>query len=469
MSALLAATMLVIVTQNQVALRAAPREAAPQQALLRKGEVLELRGARGDYLRVYDLKREREGYLRTVQVHLTALTPEEAPDLLAVTRFLRDTPGEEALGMSYAAAYLKAVPPGALTAEPWDAIGLMAERLAQRASGPQPRSVEATISGQLEVVAELGVTMKSIEQSGGVQICYDGEAFRRVLAMPAAGPAQQARAALGLTRHECVDPALGPTERYQHDLSRAQILDDVPFEGLDRRLKDRLLMRRAGVLSALAFWQSRRGLDPQPAAERAIADLASVDKAELDEAGLTEYVDAAVRVGASRLAAQSTPGHGGRLRVRTTAGRPGETCVALFDAGRQDTALVRRCTFGTVWNVSATSNADGSALTLAVQPLPAWRELWVFRQGANGWTVHVLPPDSDTSAPGYIEAAGWEPNCRRLLVVRESHLNARLHRRFEVLRLDTLSTVQQATSPESLGSFMRWEDPVWQSNTVALR
>jgi len=464
MSALLASTILAIVTQSQVALRAAPREAAPQQALLRQGEVLELRAARGNYLRVYDLKREREGYLHTDQVHLTALAPEEAPDLLAVVRFLRDMPGEEALGISYAAAYLKAVPPGALTAEPLDAIGTMAERLARRASAPQPKSVEATISGQLEVVAELGVTM-----SGGLQICYDGEAFRRVLRMPAADPAQLARAALGLTRHECVDPSLGPTDRYQYDLSRAQILDDVPLEGLDRGLKDRLLMRRAGVLSAIAFWQSRRGLDPQPAAARAIADLAGVDKAELDAAELTEYADAAVRVGASRVAAQDTPRHGGKLMVRTAAGRPGETCVSLFEASRPETALVRRCTFGTVWNASATGNADGSALALAVQPLPAWRELWVFRQGRDGWSVRVLPADSDASAPGYIEAAGWEPNCKRLLIVRESHLNAHLRRRFEVLRLDTLATVQQAASPELLGSFMRWEDPVWQSNTVALR
>jgi hypothetical protein len=476
MSALLATTMLVIVTQNQVALKAAPRENAPQQAVLRKGEVLELRGARGDYLRVYDLKREREGYLHTVQVHTTALTPEEAPELLAVMRFLRDSPGEEALGISYAAAYLKAVPAGALTAEPLDAIGAMAERLAERASIPQPKSVETTIAGQLEVVAELGVTMKSIDQGGGVQLCYEGEAYRRLLAMPVANSDQQVRAALGLTRHECVDPTVGPTDRYQYDLWRAQILDDVSLEGLDPVLRDRLLMRRAGVLSAIAFWQSRRGLDPRAAAERAIADLAGVDKSQLDEHGLTEYADAAVRVGASRVAAQgavsapgTTTGHGGKLIVRTTAGSPGETCVSLYDANRPGDALVRRCTFGTVWTVSATGNPDGTALTLAVQPLPAWRELWVFHQGAGGWTVTVLPPDSDASAPGYIEAAGWEPNCKRLLIVRESHLNTHLHRRFEVLRLDTLGAVQQAGSPELLASFMRWEDPVWQSNTVALR
>ncbi len=42
-------------------------------------------------------------------------------------------------------------------------------------------------------------------------ICYDGKAFRRVLAMKSA-PEQSARAALALTRIECVDPNLQPLE-----------------------------------------------------------------------------------------------------------------------------------------------------------------------------------------------------------------------------------------------------------------
>jgi len=470
MSGLLAAAMLVIVTQNQVPLRAAPREAAPQQALLSKGEVLELREERGDYLLVYDLKRERQGYLHASQVRMTALTPEEAPDLLAVTRFLRDTPGEEALGISYAAAYLKAVPSRSLTAEPFDAIGIMAERLAQRASTSQPKSVEARTSAQLQVVAELGITMKGIDQDSGIQICYDGEMFRQVLTMPSADPAQQARAALGLTRHECVDPALGPTSRYQFDLWRAEVLDHVATEGLNQVLRDRLLMRRAGVLSAIAFWQSRRSQNPQLAAARSIEDLAGVDKSRLDGDELSEYADAAVRVGASRLAAQTTPGYSGKLIIRTTAARPGETCVSLFDVKKPDgEPLVRRCTFATVWSVSASSNADGSALTLGVQPLATWRELWVFRRAAAGWSVSVLPPDTEGPGLGYIEAAGWEPNSKRMLVVRESRLNTHLHRRFEIVRLDTLSSVTQATSPELLSGFLRWQDPVWRSNTVALR
>ncbi len=205
---------LAVVTQNQSVLRAAPRDSAPQQTVLWQGDTLEVRGVKLDYLQVYDHRRERAGYVKASQVRELSMKPEEAPDLLSVVRFLRDTPGSEALGISYAASYLKAVPAEALTAEPFDAIGTMADRLASRASANRVKANATTIGAHLEVVAQYGVRMKRFERDGTMQVCYDGEMFRRVLAMPSADPAQRARAALGLTRHECVDPNLGPTDRY---------------------------------------------------------------------------------------------------------------------------------------------------------------------------------------------------------------------------------------------------------------
>ena len=50
-----------IVTTDHAVLRASPREAAPQQAQLGQGEVLEVRGERLGYLQVWDHKRERGG------------------------------------------------------------------------------------------------------------------------------------------------------------------------------------------------------------------------------------------------------------------------------------------------------------------------------------------------------------------------------------------------------------------------
>jgi hypothetical protein len=385
-------------------------------------------------------------------------------------RFLRDTPGAEALGISYAAAYLKAIPASALTAEPLDALGMMADRLAQRASSVQSKSAQATISAHLEVVSQMGVTMHGFERDGAVQICYDGEVFRKVLAMSSADPAELAHAALGLTRHECMDPNMGPIERYELDQWRADVLDRVPTDGLSPGLKSRLLMRRAGVLASLAFWQARRGLNPQLAAERSIEDLASVDRAVLDDEGLRDYAEAAVRVGASRLAALRSADHGGKLVVHTSTGAPGETCLSLFNADKQDgEPLIRRCTYGTVWSGSVSSNAEGTALTLAVQPLATWRELWVFRKTPQGWSANVLPPSLDGPGLGYIESAGWDPGTKRLLVCREALVNDHLLRRFELVRLDTLATVHQATTPDYLTNFARFQDPAWRSNTVALR
>ena len=466
----LAAMMLGIVIQNQVPLRAAPRDSAPQQSVLWQGEVLELRGEKGDYLNVYDHRLERGGYVRASQVRAAPLSPESAPDLLSVMRFLRDTPGSEALGISYAAAYLRAVPAADLTAEPLDALGVMADRLAQRASTQQTTSAAATIAAHLDVVSQQGIGMRSIDTAGHVQVCYDGDMFRRVLAMASADSDAQARAALGLTRHDCVDPNLGPTARYELDLWRADILDRVSSAGLTPVLKNRLHMRRAGVLAAIVFWQSRHAENAQPTAERALEELAAVNKSELSDDDQISFADAAVRVGASRGAALPVTGRGGRLIVRTAPGAAGETCVMLFDAHHDSgEPLVRRCTFGTVWTGSAMGDADGTALTLGVQPLATWRELWVFRQKTNGWGVDVLPPGADEPELGYVESAGWVPGSRQLLVVRELRTASGFRRRFEFMNLDTLLIERWASTPDLLRGFGRWQDPVWRSTTVALR
>jgi hypothetical protein len=90
---------LAIVTRDQAPLRAAPRDSAPANAVLWQGEALEVRGERMDYLQVWDHARERGGFVRASQVRRAGLAAADASELLAVLRFLRDTPGEEALGI----------------------------------------------------------------------------------------------------------------------------------------------------------------------------------------------------------------------------------------------------------------------------------------------------------------------------------------------------------------------------------
>lgn len=467
------AATLAIVVQDQAVLRAAPSRAAQQQATLWQGESLEVRGQRMDYLQVYDHRIERGGYVRASEVRAVGLAAGDAPGLLAVLRFLRDTPGQESLGIAYAAAYLKAAPAQAIDAEPFDALGAMADRLAVRASAQHGKADDPKLAAQLDVAAGYGVGWTSFEREGRMQVCYEGEALRRVLALPADAPAK-ARAALALTRNECVDPGLQPLQRQALDQWRAEVLDRVDTQSLPETLKNRVRLRRAGVWAALAWEHSRRGDAGSAAAAqagvRAVDELAAVNKAELADEDQSAYAEAAVRTGASRWAASPLPPPKNGLMVVTAPGDSGQTCVLLTDAKHQGAGpLLRRCTYGTVWAASAVANPAGTALALAVQPLDTWRELWVFRKGAGGWSVDVLPPAANDPGIGYAEFAGWVPGGRRLLAVREARIDGRWKCSFEVLRLDTLATERRADRPDFLSTFYRWQSPAWKRETVSLR
>lgn len=477
---------LAVVVRDQTALRAGPHDAAQQQALLWQGEVVEVRAERLDYLQVWDYGRERGGFVDASRVRRVPRTAEQAPELLAVVRFVRETPGAEALGIGLAAAYLQAATPEALRgdggAEAFDAIGTMAERLARRASaapasgapaGAPPTRVDAALSAHLEVAAHYGVVFKSYERDGTMRLCYDGEAYRRVLALPSQAP-QRARAALGLTRADCIDPQLPVSERQRVDEWRADVLDRVDEAKLPGYLRNRVAMRSAGVWSGLAYQRTRHGdaAGAEAAAKRALAELASVDRSELADDDQAAYNDSAIRVSASRWAA-APPAlkTAGAVAVVTVPGDAGETCVLLVD-GKHDAKapLARRCTFGVVWAASATLDREGNALALAVQPLGAWRELWVFsRRPAGAWGLQVLPPSTAAPELGYVEFAGWVPGGRQMLVAREARAEGRLKRSFEIVRLDTLATERQASDPSVLGPFQRWQDAGWKRETVSLR
>jgi hypothetical protein len=479
-----------IITQNQVSLRAAPRDSAKQQTLMWKGEVVEVRGTRMDYLQVYDYKRERAGYIRADQVHITQFSAAEAPELLSVVRFVHDTPGAETLGIGFAAAYIKAAPAeainGANGAEVLEALGTFADRLASRASSSTSvsKTAEATLSAQLDIASQYGMKFKTYEMIDHIQMCYDGEVYRRVLAMKST-PEQAARAALALTRPDCVDPSLQPLERSQMEVWQADVLERVETKDLPGYLKNRIQMRRASVLSNMAYLRTRMNSAPESLklsgintdagilGQRAIDAFTSVTKNDLPDEDLPVYNDTAIRVNAGRwvtLPAPSANKEVQGLSIVSSPGQPGETCVALVDA-RHDakSPLAKRCTYGIVWSSSVSVNREQNALALAVQPMEAWRETWVFRKTKNNWSISVLPPATTNPELGYAEFAGWVPGGKQMLVAREARGEGKYKHNFEVINLDSLATERQSPDPTALGPFQRWQDPIWKSHTLSIR
>jgi hypothetical protein len=461
------AAALAIVVQDHTPLRSAAQSGATELTTLWQGDVLEIRGERAGYLQVYNYRRERGGYLRSEAVRPLGLTAGDAPELLAVVRFLRESRGSEALGISYGAAYIKAVPSQALTAEPLEAIARMAERLADVASGSSNPGVD--IGAHLDVVAQFGIHMRSFERNGHMQVCYDGELFHRVLSLPQASAEEHALAALSLTRPDCIDPALGPAQRTALDHERGLVLEGIAEGDLTPLTRSRLHARRAAVWAALAFEEAQQVVAPTATGQRALSELLSVRVNDLGEDRRSDYTDALVRVSASRWAAALPAVKLTGFTLTAAPGDPGQTCIELHPLQPGAAPLVQRCTYGIAWLASAQVVAAAQAVVLAVQPLEGWRELWIFHKRGANWIVEVLPPGTGDPEVGYIDYAGYVPATRRLLIALEVKEHGHFRRSFEELRLDDLVTVRQASNPELLRDFGRWQDVNWRRDTLALR
>ena len=543
-----AAVLLVaIIAEDPTVMRNAPRDDAAPQATLWRGDWLEVRGEVAGFLKVYDHRHERPGYVRGSVARVHRLDEATAPELRAVLRFLRDTAGSESLGIGYAALYLRAAPAGADTSEVLAAIGTMAARLARRASARQAGGGDRSLPGAsataaaLEVAESYGVGFRSIESEPAVlaartpvrtRLCYDGEAWVQVLAAPAAAPIERARAALFLAGRGCGEVILTgapgaarngaaaalvvaatPADRRAWNDRRVQALAGVDPSVLPPYLGGRVRLRRAEAHAWRAYDEVRK-LDgageapvvPDAAARaegEAVRELALVDRGVLAPEDQDGYDEVAVRVAAARWAVETPPRDAGKRRFRVDVARrgAGETCVRVVDAGAAGGArparaaavtprvVGERCTYGVVWPSAVRWSPSGDAATIAVQPLPAWTELWVIRRAGaasasrvgagapandNGapvvaWSIEPLVPAASEPDAGYVESAGFSPDGAHLLVVREARASGRAQRRFQVLSLTTLAVEKQAGDADRLLAFKRWSAAWWRSGTLALR
>ena len=470
-----------IVTRDQTLLRAAPNISAPAQTTLWRGDLLEVRGERGEYLQVWDHHRERGGWVARALVHRAGGDAGAAQELLAVLGFVSEQRESESLGIALAAAVIEAMPAeqlaGIAGAAVLDAIGRQAERLAERANAARTQDAPA-LSAHLDSAARHGVRFASRSSADGrVQLCYDGEAWRRLLALKSASAEQRARAAVALSSGACDDANVHPRQREVDERRRAEVLERIAADEevtLSPLWRNRLAMRRAVVLANLAFLGARKGdaAAAHRSATSALAEFTRVQRGELFDDDLQRHTEAALQVNAVRWAADAGPAAAGAttLAIATSIAADGQTCVALFDTRWEDgQPLAQRCTWGLVWSASASVSREGHTLALAVQPTAGWRELWLFRRKGKAWTVNVLPPAAAAPGIGYAEFAGWVPGGQQVLVAREAVAEGRTLRRFEVLRLDSLAVERQHSEPAQLGAFNRWGDAAWRRGTVALR
>jgi hypothetical protein len=458
------ALVAAVIAGDHVVLRASPSRTAAQQAVLWRGDWLEVRGEQRGWLKVYDHRHERPGWVARPSARTVELDEPAAPALRAVVEFLRDAPGSESLGIAYAGLYMKVAPRGGIDASLLVSLGTLADRLAHRASS---EAADGHAAQQLEVAQSWGIGFTSVERSDGIRTCYDGAAFRQALALAPSG-GDLATAVLGLTDAACEPQTLGATERRVRDQTALDLLGRVDPTRVPGPIGNRIRIRRA-VLGARLAWALGRGGDPAAGkvAEAAVSAFARVDKPELADDDVADYEAAALEVAASRWAAGAPAApRKDDPRLVLTPGEPGETCVAL--AERTD-ASPPHCTHGQVWASSFRVAPDHAAAALAIEPLPGWLELWMFRRAAGGWTLDVLAPATDGPDLGYVELAGWSGDAARAVIVREAREAGAIHRTYQVLELTSLAVEHQSSRLADLGPGRAWLTPEWRGRTLALR
>jgi hypothetical protein len=309
------------------------------------------------------------------------------------------------------------------------------------------------------------------------------------MAMTGAVAEDRAVAALALTGPGCLDPVTPVAERRAWNDARLTILSEADpsrpaFAHLPPALAHPLRLRTACALTERAHSAAASGqlVLATAATTQARRLLALVDRGQLAPEDQSFYEETAVRVAAIRGLIEGPPPVLQRrgVEVEIASGRPQESCVRVWPAGRKVATgaepLIQRCSFGVVFAGSVHIADSGRAVAVAVAPLPAWTEQWIFRAGdasrgdSAAWHVDVIPPALGQPGDdiGYVEVAGFAPDGRQVLVVRDFVLNGRPAKRFEQLGSDG-AVLHWAPTPQRLNAFSRWASPSWRRETLSLR
>lgn len=465
-----ASTGLVVVDQS--ALRAAPRDGAPLLVALWRGEALQLRGARGEWLQVWDPHRERGGFVRAGQVMPLDEGEAGLATLAAQLKLLRRQPGAEALGMGVAAAIADradgswlAAPAGA---DMLDALVVLQERLAARALAA-PGGQQGTAAAHAEVARRYGWPLETVTRADGTQqLCPNPKPAALLRGHPAATASQRVRAALALTRGDCLHGELLPSQRTALLEQHAAWLEGIDATALPPVERNRLLLRRASVWASLAF--GRREGDARQPTQAAFAAWNQVIAAELTEDDGPAQREAAIRLSPLRWLLQPPVQQRrvGRLDLSLERGDAGQTCLVWAGAAAAG-GTARRCSHGLIHLASARATPDGQTVVLSVQPLDGWTELW--RLDAAGG-VEALPPAAQAPGLGAVEWAGWwstGAGGTQMLVAREAEAGGRVLRRFEVYGTDWTQPLRWAGDADLLGAFQRGADAAWRAGSTLAR
>ncbi len=460
-----------LVLQDSTPLRAAAKDSAPLLTPLWRGEALEIRGTKGDWLQVWDHARERGGFVRADRLLSLAEGATALPELLAQLRLLRQQPGAESLGLGLAAALIERADAdwlaGPQGAELLDALVQLQERLAERVHSAGPNQ-QTSSAAHAEVAKRYGYPLRSLAQADGSQrLCPNEEPARLLRAHASASAAQQARAALALSRPDCTPAELLPSQLLALHEQRTAWLEGIALNELPPTLRNRLLLRRAGAWASLAF--AERARDMRPAAILALQAWSQLIPAELGEDDAAALREAAIRLAPMRHAVLARPAslRWGHLELRPEAAGPGQTCLRLLahQNGKAEARGELRCSHGAIHLASTRLSPDGRSLMLAVQPLDGWTELW--RLGADG-SLQVLPPSASGPGLGVAEFAGFVGP--QLLVAREAiSPEGKTLRRFEVYGPELLQPQRWAGEFTLLGAFQRGVDAGWKAGSPLAR